>query len=494
MSTAEEPEPSDTSGAKIGLAALCANWFKEVGLQGEAGELAGMLQQDYGRMVSFLQDSFGQVVAPGIISTVADARRAAVAFREARVAALLLVHIMWSEDPPLIALLEGCRGLSPIAPDWIGGIGGLPILLWNYHPCGSLPQRLSVNDLFRLSGTVGLLQGSAPLQRLGIKPPIVFGTPGDSSLTQTLREYAQALLIRREFQGMSAGRIAGRCEAMTGTFVDENALRERLGVRLVEVSAAEYAAACASVGGGRVDAHYADLIARFPVVGVSEPSLRLACRNALALDDLVLKHDLHALAIQDLDPELHRLAGIRPCLCPPLSAQRGVALSMEGDLNTALGMLATMRASSSPCMYTEVFTFDPEENILLMGHAAAHDPRLAGAKGVTIVPDAEYRHSDQLEGAWQEFILAQGPVTCVSLYDTGQGYRLTAFEGSSLGGPRRVEGFAHAVVRPAVPVSELLPRLVRRGMTQHFAIAPGHVSGILAKWCALSGTEFHLEE
>jgi L-arabinose isomerase len=144
-------------------------------------------------------------------------------------------------------------------------------------------------------------------------------------------------------------------------------------------------------------------------------------------------------------------------------------------------------------MYTEVLTFDPQENVLLMGHAAVHDPRLASPEGVTLVPDAEYRHSDRLEGAWQEFIMAEGPVTCVSLYDAGHGYRLTAFEGASLGGPRRLEGYAHALVCPDVHVLELLPRLVRRGMTQHFGVVPGRIASVLAKWCTLAGIEFRLE-
>ena len=169
-----------------------------------------------------------------------------------------------------------------------------------------------------------------------------------------------------------------------------------------------------------MDAYCADLTGRFRVEGVSEGSLRLAVRNALALDDLVLEYNLGAVAIQDLDPVLHRLAGIRPCLCPPLSAEQGIAFGVEGDLNTALGLLAAMRAAAAPCMYTEVFTFDPGENVLLMGHAGIHDPRLAGEDGVTIVPDAEYRHADRVEGAWQEFILAPGPVVCLSLYDAGQ--------------------------------------------------------------------------
>jgi L-arabinose isomerase len=166
---------------------------------------------------------------------------------------------------------------------------------------------------------------------------------------------------------------------------------------------------------------------------------------------------------------------------------------MEADLNTALGVLAAMKAASAPCMYTEMLTFDPRENLLLMGHAGVHDPRLAAKEGVTIVPDAEYQHSDRLEGAWLEFIMDSGPVTCLSLYDTGKGYRMVAFRGASLGGPRRVEGFAHALVRPELPVTTLLPRLMRYGMTQHFAVVPGDVAGVLAKWCQLSSIEFRHE-
>ena len=55
-------------------------------------------------------------------------------------------------------------------------------------------------------------------------------------------------------------------------------------------------------------------------------------------------------------------------------------------------------------MYTEIFTFDPGENILLMGHAGVHDPRLAAADGITIVAYSQYRHADVVEGAWMEFI------------------------------------------------------------------------------------------
>jgi len=163
---------------------------------------------------------------------------------------------------------------------------------------------------------------------------------------------------------------------------------------------------------------------------------------------------------------------------------------MEADVNATVGMLAAAMASGGPAMYTEVFTSDPSANLLLMGHAGVHDPRLASAAGVTIVPDYEYRHADVLEGAWQEFVLAPGPVTCVSLYDTGAGYRLTTFAGESVAGEKRLQGFAPAVVRPPLPVMPLLSQLLATGLTQHFAVARGSVSGALAYWCRLAGIRY----
>lgn len=468
------------SGVQVGLAAFCADWFRQVGWQDAAGGLAGRLQSDYARLVDFLRSCFDQLVVPGVISTVPEAAKSVAMFREAQIDALLIAHIMWSEDQPLLEVLRGCRDV--------------PVLLWNYHPTGILPRRLAVADLFCLSGTVGMLQGSAPMARLELPAQIVSGNTDDPSLAHTLQEYNTALEIHKTLHGMRAARIAGGCEVMTGTHADAEHLRDHLGVELIEIAAVEYASLCQAVDQRRVEAFRAAVAGEFPVAGVSDETLQLACRNTLALDDVVMKYSVGVVAIQDLDPELHRLAGIRPCLCPPMGAERGVAFGMESDLNSTLGMLAAMIASSTPCMYTEIFTYDREENVLLMGHAGVHDPRLAGPDGVTIVPDEEYRRVDRYEGAWQEFVLAPGPVTCVSLFDTGKGYRMTVFEGESLGPPRRLQGFAHALVRPEVPVETLLSTLVGRGMTQHFAVAPARIGRILEKWCRLHNMVFHWEK
>lgn len=460
----------------VGLAAFCAQWFAQVGIQSEKNAVGAQLRQDHDRIVEFLRECFDEVAAPGVITTAEAAARAAAEFRARQVAAIVVVDVFWSEDQPLVALLDGCSEV--------------PLILWNYHPTGRMPAHLTADDLFRFSGTVGLLQNSVPLQRRNAKFCIVAGTPGSPALRDELRQHARALQIVRGLRGAVIGRIGGPCPCMTGTRADADVLHSRLGLRLREISSSEYAAACRDVAGDRQTAMCGRLQSRYPVQGVNEKTLRLACRNTLALDDLAAEHGLSALAIQDLDEELHRLAGIRPCLCPPAAAERGVAFGMEGDVNATAGMLVAMRASGEPCLFGELFTYDPVENLLLMGHAGVQDPRLAAEGCLRLVPDAEYRNSDTCEGAWQEFIMAAGPVTCASLYDTGAGYRLTVFEGESVGAPCRLDGFAHALVRLDQPVEPLISRLVERGMMQHFAVARGRLTGILAKWCKLGGVEF----
>jgi hypothetical protein len=71
---------------------------------------------------------------------------------------------------------------------------------------------------------------------------------------------------------------------------------------------------------------------------------------------------------------------------------------------------------------------------------------------------------------------------------------MTVFEGHSLGPPRRLDGWGHAVIRPRLDVVALLARLARRGMTQHFAIVHGSVTSLLRAWCGLMGVEFCCEE
>jgi L-fucose isomerase-like protein len=454
---------------RAGAALLTAEWFLEVGLQ---TGLAARVEQDIRRVLAALERSF-ELIYPGPISTVEQAVKAGRRFRAEGAELLILVHVLWSEDGPLVRLLREASGL--------------PILLWCYNPYDRLPVSLSPQDLFRASGPVGFLQGSAPLARLGLDFTYVFGSPEDEGLARELADCARAFAIRSALPSLRIGQLGPRCGAMAGGYVDEFRLLAKLGVSLVPLSAWRLAKQAEDLPAREVQAFVRDLKARYRVIGVSDRSLELAARASLALASLVEGKGLGALAIEDLNPELHLLLKTRPCLWVPALRERGAVVGMEADIGATLGLWLARQAGESSPMYTEIFTFDREANALLFGHAGIHDPALAGSGEVTLVPDAEYAAADEVEGAWLSFAARPGPVTAVSLFAGAEDCRLTVFQGEVLPTKGKLEAFPHAFVRIQRPLADFFEKAARLGLTQHFALSYDPVAGRLEKLCRILG-------
>ncbi len=138
-------------------------------------------------------------------------------------------------------------------------------------------------------------------------------------------------------------------------------------------------------------------------------------------------------------------------------------------------------------MYTEIFTFDRQANALLFGHAGIHDPALAGDGEVTLVPDAEYAVSDEVEGAWLSFAARPGPVTAVSLFAGAEDCRLAVFQGEALPTRGKLQAFPHAYVRVERPLAELFDKAARLGLTQHFALSYDPVASRLERLSRILG-------
>jgi L-fucose isomerase-like protein len=467
--------------AKAGLALLSAQWFVDVGLQGSASqrqqELARMVQEDLQRIRSTLEPHF-QLVDPGPISSLEQAARSARLFHGEGAELVILVHVMWSEDPPLVRLLEG--------------LGALPLVLWCYNPYGRLPDHMSVEQLFRASGSVGFLQGSAPLSMLGKRFSYLFGSPDSPELKQGLAELSRVFAVRSSLRRLRIGRIGPSCEYMAGTLVDEFVLATRLGVSVVPLSAYRLSQEARALEAALVDSFVAELKGRYRIDGVSDRALAQAARASLAVGALVEKENLGAVAIEDLHPELHELLGTRPCLWVPGLRERGAVVGMEADVLSVLGLWLARNLGESTPMYTEVFTYDQEANCLLLGHAAMHDPELAGSNEITIVPDREYEASDPLEGAWTHFTAKPGAVTLVSLFGRGDAYRVFCIRGETLPTREKLAGFAHALVRIETPVARFFETAGRLGMMQHFALSYEDVAGGLETLCRLEGMEYTL--
>jgi L-fucose isomerase-like protein len=347
---------------------------------------------------------------------------------------------------------------------------------------------MSTRELFRASGPAGFLQGSAPLARMGIGFSFVFGHPEDARLAGELADCARVFAARAGLSGLRIGQIGPRCESMAGGYVDEFGLLARLGVSLVPISAWRLAEEARGIAGKAVQAFVSDLKGRYRVQGVSDRALEMAARGSLAVAALAGRESLGAVAIEDLDPELHRLLGTRPCLWVPSLGE--VVVGMEADVGSTLGMWLLRRLGSSPPFYTEVFSFDRQANCLLLGHAGMSDPALAGGGEVVVVPDAEYAAADEVEGAWLSFTAHPGSVTAVSLFTGLACYRVACFRGEVLPTRGKLAGFPHALVRIQRPVAEFFEKAGRLGLTQHFALSYEALAARLARFCQAAGLEW----
>jgi L-arabinose isomerase len=466
---------------RVGLVFLAAEWFWRQNIQAGTGKyknVSRIVDEDSRRICEKLSRYF-EVHATTIIHTVENAKEQMRRLESADLDMLIVCSILWSEDHPLIQVLDQATNI--------------PLVVWCYVPDERLPERIAIEELFRRSGPVGTLQHSAVLKRLWQNFGFVVGSLDNTSAMEQLRDYADSARVAKTLRKATIGLLPYRCELMTGTFVDEFRLATEVGPKIRCISIGEYAAYIDHVTIAETDNFIQRLRGMYPVCDVDQASLSRTAGASLGLAKMIVEMNLDALAINDLADELHRVIKVRPFLGVPEFFEKGFVVGMEGDLATTTGMLIMRKLTAAPVMYTEIFTYDESRDALLMGHAGMHDVRLAGSP-VRITPDFEYCETGEFSGAWLEFKARSGPVTLASFFSDTDGFKIVTATGTALADGPVLEGFAHVLVRPDVPLPRFFEQIVRTGLTQHWVVTYGDVQSRLQKLAALRRWKYQAVE
>lgn len=441
---------------KIGLLLLTAEWFAQIGAsQGSFQGLPQLLEADAARIREALGAEL-EVICPGVISDKQHVDEAVQLFEREDIDLMVACQITWGEDRLIIHAVEKL----PL----------VPLVVWCYSPFKHLPEQMTMRDLFRSSGPVGALQASAPLKRLGKKFGFVFGSYENRDALKRVGEFSKAGKIAKDLRNIKVGVLPYRCDQMTGTYVDEFRLKKEIGPELKYISTHDYRAVCENIAQERIEAFVRDLKREFRVSeGVTDRGLARGARVSLGLADLVEKHNLDALAIEDVSEELHRVIGLRPCLYVPALFERAV-VSMEAEVGGAVALWILKKLANKAPMYTEIFTFDENDNCVLMGHAGIHDITLAESRDdILIEPDGEYRESEP-DSCWMRFRAKGGRVTMLSLFCDVEKFKMVISSGESLRGEEKLLGSPHAYVRLPNPLADFFEKTTKTGMTQHWAL------------------------
>jgi len=138
--------------------------------------------------------------------------------------------------------------------------------------------------------------------------------------------------------------------------------------------------------------------------------------------------------------------------------------------------------------FTEYYAIDFKDDVVLMGHDGPG--HIAIAEGKTKVRPLQAYHGKVGQGLSVEMCVKHGPVTLLSVVETGAGkLKLLVAEAESVPGPILEIGNTNSRYRFAMGARKFVNAWNAEGPAHHCAVGVGHVAGKIQKLGCLLGLE-----
>lgn len=464
--------------AKIGLfAGGIEQYWKETGMK----ELPARIDRDANRLAEALGKKF-EVVYPGLAGSVTDAAQVGKRLRDEGVHLALMYHATYLDDAMSIAFLDE--------------IGDVFAVLFQSQGIDSFVEEMDLTDAGRSWGNNSAVQLGGTLKRM--KPDYRFGFVfGGLENPRALREIGEYALAAKAVQNLKGKRVAflpHRCTGvpMYDTYPDETKMIAQTGIRLDYMYIIDLIKEMESVSDKDTQALVSELYQKYEVVEPSKEEVESAARQALALERLVRKREVDALAI-DFSGGLIPHTGTMPCVGISRLIDQGTVVTSEGDLSAAVAGLIIKNITGKPIHFWEHLAFDEEKNWILGGHEG-------GSAGFTMAKDGtrpklrgtQYINFDGIPGAPHygvvpEFITNPGPVTLLTFFRGPEAYEMRLASGESVDmNPLPVQ-YEHTVFKPCTSLEKYFGRIAETGVCHHFALVHAEISRELEKVAHILG-------
>lgn len=220
----------------------------------------------------------------------------------------------------------------------------------------------------------------------------------------------------------------------------------------------------------------------------SDDLLAVNSRYYVSMKSLMRESNLDALAIQCW-PELPNMVGQWPYFAVSRLSAEGTAVSIEGDVDGAIGSLISRFLGIGPGFLSDWLEHDA--NTIFFWHPGMAPLDMCSAIGCEDEPSLGGHFNGAKPFVVDGRLKADSPVTVSRLWRCDGKYHWTAFEGRAIPPRRRVTGNSLLVEVEGEGVPERFDRLIHAGLPHHVTVHFGRHANTFRKMARLLGTEWH---
>jgi L-fucose isomerase-like protein len=358
------------------------------------------------------------------------------------------------------------------------------------------PTRDGVLQLNSFCGTnmLGSIVGNY-LRHHRIKLKWFYGQPSSDLFLERFRVTLRALQALKRLAGARVAQIGGLADGFENLYLDERILEKRFGTTVHALHTVEEIVARAERYSDRDTATEVENLrgeGRLDLKVLQPQHVERSARVFLALRDFAREHGYDALALSCW-ARFQQVYGVAVCAAMSRLNQLGIVTPCEGDVTSAVMMLAMNAMNGSRAALNDLVAFDEQDESLALWHCGVAPACWADGAGVTWENHfnigryaGEAWHGDGLVAG---MTFRPGPVTVATLNDrlddlfllTGDVVEKKAYAGSS-GWVRnlRLNG-------QPVDVQTLLNTIVVRNVNHHYPAAQGDLTSELNELAAWTG-------
>ena len=371
----------------------------------------------------------------------------------------------------------------------------IPIVILNVSPVAAIDYEAlnGLGDRGKMTGewlahcqACSVPEFASVFNRSGIFYDIVTGYLQEDYVWKEIKEWIDAVRVKYEMSRNRMGILGHFFCGMLDTYTDLTMQSAVFGTHVELLEMCELKNLRDGITENELSAKLKEFHERFDVSPECEPAeLERAARTAIALDKLVVAHQLGSMAYYYEGQAGNEYENIVTSVIAgnTLLTGNGIPISGECEVKNvqAMKIMSLLGAGGS---FSEFYAMDFNDDIVMLGHdGPAHFAIAEGRVGLVPLP---VYHGKTGKGLSIQMSVKHGPVTLLSVCEGVDGIFLLVAEGESIPGPVLKIGNTNSRYRFTCGARNFINQWSKAGPSHHCAIGVGHRADTLKKLARLT--------